>query len=267
MSQTTDSRSVDKELPSKPLIEAIFEMKWNSIATNPNSFGRDAGYSILLGKYHDFVAKRGFTLTKDLPIAQMPEEMAPQAPRYQFWTGESVWPVTQLGPGIMTVNSTSEYKWSNFRELINDCSKFIFTNYPNNLSVFKLFSLNLKYINSIPFNIEEEGLKDFLKNKFKAVVNIDKDSFSEDSHQKLSGINMALNYKFNNGSIGKLNIGDGLVNGKPSFIWTIEIHLQEEVPQTYEGVISWLDKAHEIAEKWFFELSDGPLLESFRKKQ
>ena len=69
-------------LPNKPLGEAIFELRW-ALDTTDQGLHHDPGFRILLGRYYDGLREH-YPHIQDLPISQMPDDMAASAdwPRY-----------------------------------------------------------------------------------------------------------------------------------------------------------------------------------------
>lgn len=257
-------------LPNKPLLEAIFELRWQLNETQPG-FAKDPGFSILNGRYYEFARKAGYPVLVELSTAQLPDEMAPFIPRYQFWKDKNEWPVTQIGPGVLTVNSTKEYKWETFLVRIKEALKAVKENYPNDIHKFVPISISLKYIDIVPFIGEQTGenIRKFLKENFHTDIKIDDDIFNNDDKEKMEGLKLNLSYKLSEPmGVGKITIGNGMHNGKPIIGWDTEIKsVGSLVPVDDRGFDDWLLQSHILLKKWFIALTNGPLLKSFQEEK
>ena len=114
-----------RELPNKPLVEAIFELRWKLRELAPQMPAHDPGFRIALGRYYDMVRK-DYPAMVDLPTSQVPEDMTAYAVRHQFRVKEDKWPLTQLGPGILSVNETDGYTWETFKPRLEAAVKAIY---------------------------------------------------------------------------------------------------------------------------------------------
>jgi uncharacterized protein (TIGR04255 family) len=67
-------------------------------------------------------------------------------------------------------------------------------------------------------------------------------------------------------SFGILRFSNGRKNQQPALVWQIVIRsMRDQVPKKQEAIEFWLSDAHDIAEKWFFTLVRGNLLETFEE--
>ena len=101
------------DLPNKPLAEAIFELRWALNDVGPG-FSDDPGWQLLPGLYYSKV-RDTYPHQVSLPATHLPTEVSGHMVRHQFRVGADKWPLTQLGPGILTVNETEGYTvWEDF---------------------------------------------------------------------------------------------------------------------------------------------------------
>ena len=110
----TDIVPESHDLPNKPLVEALFELRWKP--DEDASRGQTA-FRLFFGRYYDKI-REGYPEIEDLPASQVPEALTPNIVRHRFRARPNQWPLTQIGPGILTVNETEKYKWDSFRERI-----------------------------------------------------------------------------------------------------------------------------------------------------
>jgi uncharacterized protein (TIGR04255 family) len=148
----TDNPFKDDRLPKKPLAEAIFELRWAPDETRVKGLTVDPGFRLLVGRYYDRV-KADYPNVVDLPTAQIPEELAAYAVRHQFRASKDGRPVTQLGPGIVTVNETAAYSWATFKPRILSAVGALFESYPTEIAPCVPNEVMLRYLNAIPAQI------------------------------------------------------------------------------------------------------------------
>src|SRR3972149_3965752 len=146
---TTDNSFKDDRLPNKPLAEAIFELRWALDEKRVQGLAVDPVFRLLVGRYYDRV-KADYPNVVDLPTAQIPEELTSYAVRHQFRASKDGWPVTQLGPGIVTVNETTGYSWATFKPRLLSAISALFESYPNEIAPCVPSEVMLRYINAIP---------------------------------------------------------------------------------------------------------------------
>lgn len=259
-----------KDLPRKPLVEAIFELRWELTDSKSNvtgAKGMDPGFRFLLGRYYECV-RETYPIVHDLPAASIPEELAAYIVRHQFRISESGWPVTQLGPGILTVNDTGGYTWDTFQKRILEAARAVFTTYPREFSAFNPISASLRYQNALKFDPKRLSPRDFLHQNLHTNIGLDSKLFEgpggveEPSLLNLSGL---FPLKSLPGQ-AHMQISTGEINNEPAIILDISIRSRgSDTPPTVERLEPWLAAAHEIAENWFFTLCRGSLLENFKE--
>jgi uncharacterized protein (TIGR04255 family) len=256
------------DLPNNPLAEAIFEVRWELSKGDALKPPEDPGYRILVGRYYDKIRKT-YQASIDLPASQMPDSMLPYVVRQQFRASRDSWPVTQLGPGILTFNETTNYAWKSFRP--NACMVIdaLFDAYPIELHPLAISEANLRYLNSIPYDGDyaEQPLLTFIKNFLNTSIIVDPLLFGDNQNQADSPTNVVLSLTYDLAAfdgVGSLLIAKGEREGKPAIVWEIQVKTKQGyAPKTAVAIASWLEQAHEVAEKWFFLLCRGNLLDSF----
>ncbi|MCK4811470.1 MAG: TIGR04255 family protein [Methanosarcinales archaeon] len=71
-----------KPLKHKPLIEAIFEFRWELRKPSPE-MKADPHYKILIGRMHDKISDE-YPFHEQLPTATMPDEIAGSVVQHRF---------------------------------------------------------------------------------------------------------------------------------------------------------------------------------------
>ena len=91
--------------------------------------------------------------------------------------------------------------------------------------------------------------------------------FDEDQNQADSPTNVVLSLAYDLAEfdgVGMLLIAEGEREGKPAIVWEIQVKTKQGyAPKTAAAIANWLDQAHKVAERWFFCLCRGHLLDSF----
>ena len=105
-----------KVLKNKPLVEAIFELRWE-LEEQVSGAKTDPHYKILIGRMYDRV-KDDYPYHEELPTATIPDEIAGYIIQHRFRKDKDMWPLIQVGPGIVTLNDTEGYVWDDFEERI-----------------------------------------------------------------------------------------------------------------------------------------------------
>ncbi len=255
------------ELNNKPLVEAIFELHWE-LEQSPNLPPHDPGFRIALGRYYDHVREK-YPKIIDLPSARVPEELTANVVRHQFRRDFDRWPLSQLGPGILTVNETQDYKWDTFKKHIQIAIHAIYESYPSDIHLFKPVEVKLRYINAVLYDREKTDPITFLDKYLHTKVSIDYDLFGDFEKDNVpSGLMLNLTIPLSNPKgVGIINFANGYQEDKPAIIFETTISSKEnDTPNKEKDFDGWISSAHEIAEKWFFTLCKGELLESFREK-
>src|SRR5581483_2894612 len=99
----------EKHLKNKPLVEAILEVRWGLVSHAPGHES-DPHYKLLLGRLYDRLQEK-YPEHEQLPTAIIPDELVGHVVQHRFRTSAKGWPLVQVGPGILTINSTAEYTW------------------------------------------------------------------------------------------------------------------------------------------------------------
>ena len=256
-------------LENKPLVEAIFELRWALEAQQPG-IALDPGFRIFLGRYYGRV-RAEYPAVVDLPSSTVPEEITPHQVRHQFRKAKDDWPVTQIGPGIMTVNETSGYLWDTFQPKLLHAIDAVYASYPQEIAAFRPLSGALKYVDAIEYDPAGSNthLLTFLRSHLHTNIEIEPLLF-DDPGQRESPIslNLTVAYPLSKPSgIVQLMVAIGRREGRPSIIIETTVQSRKDaVPQQAHDWQQWLLDAHAVSDRWFFALVRGPLLGEFEQK-
>ena len=257
------------DLPNKPLVEAVFELRWAISDANGGNPPRDPGFRIALGRYYD-VVKASYPVVVDLPSAQVPEEMTAYSVRHQFRVKEEQWPLTQIGPGILTVNDTTGYTWADFQRRIGSAVDAILEAYPSEIHPFTPARVQLRYIDAIQYAPDDMGPVEFIGTALHTEIRPDPLMFPSPSGPEIAReVRLHLTYSLADPKgEGQLIFASGRHREKgPSIILeTIVRSRPESVPNNKEEIKQWVDTAHGVTRRWFFTLCRGQLLRSFEEE-
>ncbi len=252
---------MSNKLNNPPIVEVIFEAKWNQNEV-PSDIKNDS--NILAGRFYDRVIGE-YKYHEPLPQADfpIPEELINGMVKHRFRVNESGWPLVQIGSGIFTLNDTKNYKWDDFRERIIKSVKELLSIYPISPLINEL---NLRYVNSIPFDFEQNDILSFVKDNMNIKFGLSEDLFGENINATPSSINLVFNYPSKEPKgVVLFKVARGQSDGKDALIWETAVHAAApDIPTIPDNLEEWLESAHGLAENWFLKLTAGNLYESFK---
>jgi uncharacterized protein (TIGR04255 family) len=195
-----------------------------------------------------------------VPVAgiEMPYDVFNNKPIYRFRKNENSYPIYQLGPGLLSVNTINEmYIWDDFEQKILDVFAKFKESYDFNPS--PVFNIALKYLDFYAFDFDNNNAYNFLKeNLHLQIVH----SMQLEKYNPLF-VNFAAGHKEN---IGQFNfsVNRGAIPQKGGDGFLVETHLTDkrELRQDID-ISSWLKKAHEYLSVTFKNMTKGDMYNSF----
>lgn len=251
-------------LAKKPLIEAMLELRWTLEPGSTPETKRDPNYKFLLGTLFQSVQKQ-YPLREELPAAQVPDEMVPHIVQYRFRPAAQEYPVLQVGPGVFTVNETTNYEWSAFEQRLLEAIPLLFKAYPAP-DALRVELLMLRFINVFPFQFTKQNVLEFLSRKLRTVISLPESIFS-DVPLGPAPLHLATDLIFPcnepQGAMQfKLQIGNR--DNREVFVFDLAfLSRGGHVPSMPGGFGPWLSGAHAAVETSFFRLVEGDLLKEF----
>lgn len=240
------------KLPKAPLVEIVLELRWNIINKSDLlkiQYLYGDIYSELKNKY----PHRESTVPTEIPI-----DILINQPIHRFRTAPNDYPLFQVGPGILTLNTIDKkYFWDAFSK---DSEELV-------VSFLKVFPFDLHekltpsilFLDFFPFDFDKHDVNEYINERFNVVFH---QSFIENEKYP-KDLNIGFYYEI---SIGDLSITflkgkntsqqDGIVlqtriNGKP-------------LNPNKEEISSWIEKSHDMCSDLFKKLTQGELYESFK---
>jgi len=253
MSQTS-------ELQKKPLVEAILEVKWELEQLTTGRVG-EPKYDLLIGSFFQRIKDR-FPEHIKLPLAQVPSEMVPHKVQHQFRRAPDMWPLLQLGPGIITINDTEAYKWQDFSALCVYAMSALTEAYPGQRP--RITDVLLRYIDAD--SLDALTPVEFLS-KLKVHVQVP-ESISKD--QVVAGaadsVGFSISYPVSKPQgVAALVFNSGERDRKPALIWETAVRSLGESAHSFDREPEgWLADAHAITHNWFFSLIEGELHDKYK---
>jgi uncharacterized protein (TIGR04255 family) len=254
-----------KQLPNKPLVEALLELRW-ALRDTGSGLVQDPAYPLFIGRFYERVSRR-YTFVEELPTAQIPEQMTAYLATHRFRSGKDRWPLVQVGPGVATLNFTADYDWPTFYEAAQDLFPKLLASYvvEGQVEVPRFANILLRYINAVDVDLRRDDVTRFLSENLHTDVSLPSGIVKSGYLRGAPlGINMTVSYAlYKPQSTATIRIGSGLLADQPSIVWELSVQSTDEVPQTAEAFETWLSNAHDVIEEWFFVLIEGPLEHQF----
>jgi uncharacterized protein (TIGR04255 family) len=252
-----------KELKNKPLVEAILEVRWRLQGTPPGP-QVDPHYKLLLGRLFDRMLK-GYPEHEQLQTANIPDEFVAHVVQHRFRVAANSWPLVQVGPGIFTVNSTADYKWTDFRPRVLSAIEKLYEAHPK-IGDLKISNLILRYIDAVDFDYGEDNAFDFLRDKLKLDISLPDNLFKDTGvEQKPSGLIWQSSFKCEKPR-GLINtrFATGQKSNVSALVWETTVEsVGDDLPNMPKAFEGWLDAAHAITDDWFFKMIEGQLERRF----
>ena len=250
-----------KILKNKPLVEAIFELKWD-IQQFEN--GIDPHYRILPGSLFEKVRSQ-YPYHEPLPTATMPDAVCVYIIQHRFRKNKDTWPLIQIGQGILTLNDTECYVWEDFEQRIASLLDSFIEVYPEK-DKLQFTEVTLRYIDGVQFNHQKEDVFSFLDKDMKLKVQFHEDLLRETGIGKSpSGYDLRFDYPMDDlKGIAHARFRKGKLHNEDALIWETTTQSKDKsVLRGKEEIKIWLKKAHEFTAKWFFNMIEGDLLKRF----
>lgn len=244
------------KLKDAPLQEVIFELRWK-LPLDENGFPFDPGIERALGKFEkkacDLFPIYKRTIPEGLSLRIYPK------PIHQFWKGELVWPVIQLGPGILTLNDTDvNYSWQdNFHSNILFAVEVLKDSYVTEL---QLEYIKLQYIDAVEFDPKIFTPQEYISMNMNTSLN---NQFEVPGDAR--NLNISQSFQLQNDSILALNIQTGKHNktGNPAIIWITGVERSGVL--NFDDLNTWLEFAHQTTSETFVKMLNPDFYASFDK--
>jgi uncharacterized protein (TIGR04255 family) len=252
------------ELPHKPLVEAIFEVKWDLAKPTTGQIESKliSDYKLLPGRLYDLL-KDKYTYHELVFPAELPSELMPYQPQHRFRSGENAWPLVQLGLGVLTVNDTEGYLWRPFKSYCDEALTALHTiQGESGRSSYNL--LALRYIDAI--RIESNDPQDpiaFCSQLLHLPIAIPQDLFLPGITETPNALKLQFSLPCTS-PVGNASVALSTGRLKSDLAIILETLVKSEGDQTRSVDIGgWLEQAHDVLSDWFVALTAGELHRRF----
>jgi uncharacterized protein (TIGR04255 family) len=254
-------------LGKKPLVEAIFELRWDLRDSGPGP-GTDPHYQLFVGRLYDRVLKQ-YPHHEQLPAAAAPPELASHVVQHRFRKAANEWPLLQVGPGVVTLNATTDYDWADYEKRIAGLLDAVHDAYPKDVLGAGITMVLLRYLDAFPLDLGETNACDYLEDKLKTRIKLERRLFEKTGvAERPSNIDLRFEF-FTTTPPGIVQLkfarGRRKTNGTDVIMLDTTVRTGEkDIPQEKTPLLEWTKAAHDLADDWFFKLVEGELLESFK---
>lgn len=261
-------------LPNAPLVEVVFELKWKLAGDDkiPPPFRQDPGYLPCLDSFIPAMKEFGFPEHKRIqPEASF---MTPgYSIEYRFYRrADQGFPLIQIGPGLLAVNESSEYVWSEFKQRCLGATNRLLSSYPKlRTHPFLPIGLELRYVDAFkPSPSAGEDFLNFLSRSTNFNLSLP-DHLTSGSYgaAKAGGINLTFPVKGNKDTNFVMVVSTGEVSGVQSII--LQSSINTSLPPSGLGtspkkaVARWLEDAHSCTSPFFKAFVKDSLLKHFKE--
>lgn len=240
------------KLQKAPLVEVVFELRWD-IKTKSDLDDFQYLYGDLFANLKDDFPNR-----ERLTPLEIPYDALRNIPVFRFTKNNNQYPLLQIGPGVITINTLNEYYvWEDFRESIHNLINILKEIYP------KFQTLKIKpaliYIDFLKFDSKQISGYDFVNDNLNISVS---SNILNDIQTKISSININTNYQVESDFMS-VRINEGKTdNSNDGIIIQTKVNGKE---QSYDNqtLKDWLESAHSLSSKAFKSLIKEDLYKTF----
>lgn len=239
------------KLPKAPLVEVIFEIKWNvSIGKQLQELEYLHGdlYPLLKEQYP----------FRESVNSGIPPEISVHTPKNRFRTEPNGYPLVQVGTGIVTVNTIdAKYFWDDYEARVLDVIQKL-----QQVYTFKTnenVNLVLQYVDFLKLDFTSLDILKYFEEYLN--ISIKQDFYKGPSFSK----SVALNLTFPT-ALGDLifNIGRGKDAKGADGITIHTFLIRNNVKPEHAIIKGWLSKAHDLCSTSFKQMTRGKLYDSFK---
>jgi uncharacterized protein (TIGR04255 family) len=252
-----------KDLKKKPLVEAIMEIRWKLQGASPGP-QTDPHYKLMLGRLFDRMLQ-DYPEHQELPTATVPDELVGYVVQHRFRVAPNSWPLVQIGPGVFTVNSAADYKWSDFQPRVLSAVEKFYDAHPK-IGDLKITNLVLRYIDAVDFDYRTSNMFDFLRDKLKLGLSLPGNLFDGTCvESRPNTLTWQCSFKCERPrGIISVRFATGQKSNAPVLVWETTVESAgDDLPEVPRAFDRWLNAAHDITDDWFFKMIEGDLERRF----
>jgi len=212
-------------------------------------------YAYLPGELHSLL-KNQYPVRESLPPVLLPVDQARGLVAHRFRVAAGQHPLVQVGPGVLTVNTTdASYEWSEFEQR----SLFVIEQF---LKVYQSLnaslSLNLLYLDFLPFDFQKNDIQAYLRSHLH--ISLEQSFFQSQAPAK--GIQLTLPFQTAHGHF-TFSVQQANHNNQQGLM--LQFSMRHNSPSELSAISAWLKEAHQVCSQAFKDMTKGELYNSFRK--
>lgn len=147
------------KLPNAPLVEVILELRW----TIKDQAGLTK-YKYLAGDIYNKLNK-SYPYRENIHPPEIPLEILINKPEHRYREAEKEYPLIQVGPGVITLNTIDEkYFWKDFSLRAKEYFETFLTVYPE--SDKESFKPVIIYVDFFPFDFNKTNVNQYINENF-----------------------------------------------------------------------------------------------------
>lgn len=235
------------QLPNAPLLEVIFELRWNILIKEELQkwqYLHGDLYNLIKDKYPH----------RELIGPPVPVEMMLGNPVHRYRVAENDYPLVQLGPGILTVNTNDKnYSWNEYlKEIVNVIQKLFKLHKPSGD-----VSLNLQYVDFLTFAYSDSDILEFLSKNLK--IDLRQHFYKSKSNPFV--VDLGLEYKIGD-DILSIVLNTGANNDVEGMILRTIVK-GDKINSEIDAIIEWIENSHKVSSQLFKDMTTGDLYNHF----
>jgi uncharacterized protein (TIGR04255 family) len=240
------------KLPNAPLVEVIVELRWNITKEDL------VNVQYLFGDIYTEL-KQDFPHRETITPVEIPIELLLNQPMYRFSRDKNQYPLYQVGPGIVTINTIAElYEWPEFAKQVNVITEKLFQLYP--FKKGQKLNPSILYLDFFAFDFEHSNVIDFINKMFNVTY---KQNFLHVSSYP-SEINFGFGYAVENLGEVKVSFQKAKNPLEQDGILVQTRLIGKNLTAGLADTSQWLDRAHALCSDLFKKMTAGPLFDSFK---
>ena len=260
--------TTDHLYENPPLVEVIAELHWalKSLDTIPGS-KLDPYYDHFKAPFLSGANDLGLTFHEELIPPAVPVELVGDQPQLRLRRSSGLWPLVQIGPGVLTINTVPPYSgWSDFTTFLHSTFDLFFSTYPMLDTTLTIERLHLRYIDGFDQAFGLDNYSNFLHSHLGMSCPLPS-SFTDNFVLPNSELSFALDAQFLNhtpeGSQSRLKASPGKLRDVNAVILELicESHYSDRMATSNGFVRNWFDQAHSTLSRQFHALLTKTLIE------
>jgi len=241
------------ELKNPPILEAIFEIRWH---VSKENFGLiDKDFKFFPGRFYELIREK-YPLVEVLESNKIPDEMNPYIPRFRFRAEPNMYPLIQVGPGMLSVNLNKEkFSQDKFHKTCNEVlNKFYIL-----MKHVKIIQIQIHYIDGFAFDYENENAFHFIEEKLNTTFKFSKGVFTETEIEEIpTKFNIEANYPVKDPEgIFMFRLRSGIKKSDKSKLILMDTLLISSNIEDLNEIKTWIIKSDVLIHKWFFKIIEN----------